>query len=120
MPGIVGLVSKRPHQWCERQLAEMVKAMHHEGFYTRGRWSNEACGLYVGWTAHENSFADGMPFTNERADKILIFSGEEYPAPGTVRDLLARGHEVEPCGASYLVHLYEEDPSFLERLNGRF
>ena len=52
-------------------------------------------GVYLGWVARKGSFSDGMPLCNERGDVILVFSGEEYPEPGTARRLKERGHEVE-------------------------
>src|SRR5271156_2922391 len=120
MPGIVGLVTKRPRQWAEPQLARMVEALRHESFYVTGTWIDESLGVYVGWAARENSFSDGMPVRNERDDVVLVFSGEDYPEPETLRDLKARGHRCEEVGPSYLVHRYEEDPSFFKNLNGRF
>ncbi len=77
-------------------------------------------GSTSGWTARENSFSDGMPVQNERGDITLVFSGEEYPEPNTVQSLKERGHQFKAEGPSYLVHLYEEDPSFPKSLNGRF
>ena len=50
----------------------------------------------------------------------LTFSGEEFPEPGTAQRLKAQGHELDVDGPSYLVHLYEDDPSFPAGLNGRF
>ena len=85
-----------------------------------GTWIDETSGIYVGWTARENSFSDGMPVQNERGDITLVFSGEEYPEPNAVHSLKERGHQFKPEGPSYLVHLYEEDPSFPKSLNGRF
>ncbi len=120
MPGIVGLVTKRPREWAERQLMRMVEAIRHESFYVTGTWIDEEQGVYVGWAARENSFSDGMPLRNERKDIVLVFSGEDYPEPGTSRRLKERGHECETGGPSYLVHRYEEDPNFLRNLNGRF
>ena len=120
MPGIVGLVTKRPRKWAEPQLKRMVEALRHESFYVTGTWIDEALGLYVGWVARDHSFSDGMPLRNERDDVVLVFSGEEYPESGTVRRLRERGHSCAADGPSYLVHLYEEDPSFLTSLNGRF
>src|SRR5260370_9628682 len=61
-----------------------------------------------------------MPLRNERGDVILIFSGEEYPEEGTARRLKEQGHDVQPEGPSYLVHLYEENPAFMAALNGRY
>jgi asparagine synthase (glutamine-hydrolysing) len=61
-----------------------------------------------------------MPLCNETGDIGLIFSGEEYPEPGIACRLKERGHTLEEKRASYLVHLYEEDPAFPAGLNGRF
>lgn len=120
MPGIVGLVTKKPREWAEPQLARMVDSMRHEPFYVTGTWIDESLGVYVGWIARKNSLSDGMPLRNERGDVVLVFSGEDYPEPGTARRLKERGHECEEGGPSYLIHLYEEDPDFFQNLNGRF
>ena len=120
MPGIVGLITKRPHEWAEQQLARMLKVLLHEPFYVSGTWIDESLGVYVGWVARENTFASKMPVRNERDDVVLIFSGEEYPEPGTARRLKERGHGCEETGPSYLVHQYEDDPDFFKHLNGRF
>ncbi len=132
MPGIVGLVTKRPRLWAEEQLARMVKSLLHEPFYTTGTWTDESLGVYVGWVARENSFSDAMPIRNEKDDVVLVFAGEDYPEPGTARRLKEKGHRCEDCGPSYLVHLYEEDqpqllwefkrtlPGFAGRLRTRY
>lgn len=120
MPGIVGLITRMPREEAERELLQMVEALCHENFYVTGMWADESIGVYVGWVARENSFSDGMPLRNERGDVVLIFSGEEYPEPGTAQRLKEQGHTLEMTGPSYLVHLYEEDPSFPAGLNGRF
>jgi asparagine synthase (glutamine-hydrolysing) len=120
MPGIVGLITKMTRQWAEPQLLRMVKSVCHEPSYNTGTWIDESLGVYVGWTARKNSFSDGMPLQNERADVSLAFSGEEFPEPGTARRLKERGHSLQTEGPSYLVHLYEEDPAFPAGLNGRF
>ncbi len=114
------MVTKRPRQWAEPQLLRMVEALRHESFYVTGTWIDESLGVYVGWAARENSFSDGMPIRNERGDVVLVFSGEDYPEPDIARRLKDRGHGCEEYGPSYLVHLYEEDPNFLKKLNGRF
>jgi asparagine synthase (glutamine-hydrolysing) len=120
VPGIVGLITQKPREWAEQQLARMIAPLLHEPFYVKGTWVDEPMGVYVGWVARENSFADGMPLRNERDDVVLIFSGEEYPEPGTARRLKERGHRCNEEGPSYLVHLYEDDPDFFKNLNGRF
>src|SRR4029077_9523935 len=92
MPGIVGLISKMPRESAEPELLRMVEALRHETFYSAGTWIDEALGVYVGWVARKGSFSDGMPLQNERNDVSLIFSGEEYPEPGTTRRLKDLGH----------------------------
>ena len=120
MPGIVGFISRMPREQAERELRQMVESLRHESFYVTGTWLNESLGVYVGWIARKGSFSDGMPVRNERGDVVLVFAGEEFPQPGTVQNLRARGHNIDATGASYLVHIYEEDPSFPVGLNGRF
>jgi asparagine synthase (glutamine-hydrolysing) len=120
LPGIVGLITNRPRTSAEQELREMLDSLNHESFYTSGIWIDAANGIYVGWVAREGSFADGMPLQNESGDVTLVFSGEEFPAPGTSSALRARGHAVAEDGPSYLVHRYEEEPDFPKGLNGRF
>ena len=98
----------------------MIEALGRENFYVEGMWAEESLGVYVGWVAQKGSFSDGMPLRNERKDAVLVFSGKEFPEPGTPQRLKERGHDLDVAGPSYLVHLYEEDPSFPAGLNGRF
>jgi len=120
MPGIVGLITKLPRQQAESQLLRMVEALRHESFYETGTWIDEASGVYVGWVVQRNSFSDGMPLRNEQGDVTLVFSGEEYPDPEIPGFLKQRGHALGPEECSYLVHEYEEDPTFPLGLNGMF
>ena len=93
MPGIFGLITKMPRAWAEPQLLRMLKVLRHESFYETGTWIDEQSGVYVGWTARENSFSAGMPLRNERGEVVLVFAGEEYSDPATVRQLREKGHE---------------------------
>ena len=120
MPGIVGIITKRPKAWAEDELSQMLKTMLHESFYSSGTWSDPSLGIYVGWVARRGSFAADMPVQNEGADTTLIFSGEDFPESGTAEALRSRGHEFAENGASYLIHRYEEEPDFPGQLNGRF
>jgi asparagine synthase (glutamine-hydrolysing) len=120
MPGIVGLISRMPREQAQRELRQMVEALRHENFYVTGVHVDDLLGVYVGWVARKDSFAEGMPLRNERGDVVLVFSGEEFPEPGMAQRLKARGHELEVDGPSYLVHLYEGNASFPAGLNGRF
>lgn len=120
MPGIVGLVTNRPEMEAMRELHEMVHMLCHETFYNTGTWADPAQGIYIGWVARKGSFSDCMPLTNESGEVTLVFSGEEFPEPGTVTALKGRHHSVAQGGAAYLVHRYEEEPDFPRGLNGRF
>ena len=120
MPGIVGLITKKPREWAESELASMLKTLLHESFYVKGTWVDESLGVYIGWVAPEHSFSEEMPIRNEKGDVTLIFSGEDFPEPGTIRRVRESGHQCPETGPSYLVHLYEEDPDFFRNLNGRF
>jgi asparagine synthase (glutamine-hydrolysing) len=120
MPGLVGIITKRPKPWAEETLCTMLKSMLHEPFYTSGVWGDASLGVYVGWVARRGAFAEAMPVHNERGDVTLVFSGEEFPAPGTHQGLRSQGHDVPTKGPSYLVHRYEEERDFPKKLNGRF
>jgi asparagine synthase (glutamine-hydrolysing) len=120
MPGIVGIITRMPRERAAAELSRMVEALRHEAFYDTRTRIDESLGVYVGWATWKKSSSDGMPVSNERGDIDLVFSGEEYPAPGVVCNLRQRGHSVETEGLSYLVHLCEEDQSFPRGLNGMF
>jgi asparagine synthase (glutamine-hydrolysing) len=120
MPGIVGLITKARREDAERQLLAMLGTLRHEPFYTTGTWCDESLGVYVGWAARAGSFSDGMPLANEQENAILVFSGEDHREPGTPATLKGRGHAAKSDGPGYLIHLYEEDPTFPAGLNGWF
>ena len=113
-------MTKMPRAWAEPLLRSMVESIRHESFYVTGTWIDESLGVYVGWTARERSFSDGMPVGNERGDVQMVFSGEVHPEPGTDRrhNVPVQGCEAE--GPAYLPYLYEKDLSFPKSLNGWF
>ncbi len=106
MPGICGLITRKPRGQAARELASMVETLKHESFYVTGTRIDESLGVYVGWTARSIDSSHGLPLCNERGDIELLFSGEEYPEPGIATKLRGRGHVVESGGSSHLVHLY--------------
>jgi asparagine synthase (glutamine-hydrolysing) len=120
MPGLVGIITRQPREQAKAELLRMVESIRHESSYRSGVWMDESLGLYVGWANRAGSFAEKMPICNESGALVLMFSGEEYPEPGAARRLKERGHCVDPHGASYLVHMAEEDVAFPKSLNGRF
>src|SRR5579871_1526912 len=120
MPGIVGLQTRMPRELAEEKLLQMLEVVRHESFYVADIWVEESLGLYIGWVARMGSFSERMPLRNETGKVILVFSGEEFSEVGTERSLRQGGHDLIGSGPGYLVHLYEEDPSFPAGLNGRF
>lgn len=120
MPGIVGLITKRPRRDAESQLTRMLDTLRHGSRYLTGTCVDEASGVYVGWSVLKNSFADGMPIRNERGNLVLVFSGEEFCEPGTTARLIRNGHAFDANGPEYLVHLAEDNEDFPAILNGRF
>jgi asparagine synthase (glutamine-hydrolysing) len=119
MPGIVGLITAKPREWAEKRLADMVQTLLHEPFYLYGTWCDESLGVYAGWVAIKDSFADRMPLQNERGDVTLVLSGDEYPNPDVFRRLKEGGCRCEAGGTSHLIHLCQE-PEFPRNLNGMF
>lgn len=112
MPGIVGLITKRPRQWAIAQLRRMVSAIRHESFYTTGTWVDESLGLYVGWTAIQGAFDDCMPLHDERRRLTLVFSGEEYS------ERTGPGKKQESAG--YLLRIAAQSVGFPRSLDGMF
>jgi asparagine synthase (glutamine-hydrolysing) len=120
MPGIAGIICRRPLDNAERLVKTMVATMRHEPFHTSGVFSEPPLGIHAGWVAHEKSFTDGQPFQNETREVTLLLSGECF-IPVTTRDRLRRAGHVFQRDAECLVHLYEEEgDAFLAGLNGLF
>ena len=120
MPGVVGLVTRMPRQRAESELRRMLGVMRHESFYSTRTWIDEELGVYVGWTARAGSFNDAGTAQNETGEIVLVVSGEDYPAPDTIRRLRDLGDQPNEGDASYIVQEYEHDPDFPAGLNGRF
>jgi asparagine synthase (glutamine-hydrolysing) len=113
MPGIAGLISKRPSDECRRLVEQMLSCMKHEPFYTSGTCSAPELGVFAGYVALEGAFADCQPIVNEREDIFLLFAGECFTDPGSTMPLQRRGH--------WLIRLYEEQGErFFVGLNGVF
>lgn len=119
MPGIVGLITKKPVREAQAELSRMVQALLHESFYVSGTFVNARLGVYAGWVARKGAFSDPMPLQNETKELTLFFSGEDFQDPSISSRLRERGHCISGQGADYLVHLAEE-AEFPKCLNGRF
>lgn len=121
MPGIAGIISKKPREKNERDIGLMVDCMMHESFYSSGKYINDELGIYAGWVCHEDSFSDCMPVWNEKKNAALIFFGENFTDLELFDHLKANHHRFDRSNASYLIHLYEDKGiDFLQDLNGWF
>ena len=120
MLGIVAIVTKMSRADALMELAQMLRAVCHDSCCKTGTWIDESSGFYVAWARSGQWDCEDVPLRNEREDVVLMFSGEEFPDPGTAQRLRAQGHALDIDGRSYLVHLAEADPSFPAVLNGRF
>ena len=121
MPGIYGIIGKRPFIERESLVKSMVSSTEYESFYDSGLFSIPAMGVYAGWVAHEDSFGTDQPFFNEQRDVVLLFSGECFADAELRADLRKKGHDLRQAAGSWLVHLYEEEGDrFFEKLNGLF
>jgi asparagine synthase (glutamine-hydrolysing) len=121
MPGIAGVISRKPAAENARIVNAMIATMWHERFYVTGTVAASEPGVAAGWLAHPDSFAAGQIFQNEQKDLVLVFSGECFIPAETKSFLKQQGHVFSDTGGDCLVHLYEEHGErFLENLNGLF
>lgn len=121
MPGIFGIISKRPKEINYEELNVMIKSVSMEQFYNSGKFVLADMAVYIGWTCHKGSFSDCLPITNEKRDKILIYFGENFYDLDELDELKRRNHKFERKNASHIIHMYEEwGEEFLIKLNGWF
>lgn len=121
MPGICGIIGNGSPGKRAVELQLMLKQMVHEPHYATGTCIEEQLGVWAGWTAHKDSYADCRPIWNGTKDVCLLFAGEHFPDQSEIDQARARGHQVDPCSASHLTSLYDvASPGFFEKLNGVF
>ena len=121
MPGIVGIISRKPAAEGERAVQDMVATMRHEKFHTTGTFSVPELGIFTGWVAAENTFAARQVFQNEKKDIALVLAGECFFDLAIRNQLRQNGHLFSASGGDCLVHLYEElGEKFFAELNGQF
>src|SRR5256714_7136163 len=121
MPGIIGIIGRRPAADWQRLVKLMLSAMNHESFYDSGSYSIDNIGVYAGWVADKGSFAAGHVFFNNRRDIALLFAGECFVDEQTIAQLKGRDDAIGTTIGGYLIHLYEEEPkNFFKKLNGFF
>ena len=76
-------------------------------------------GVYIGWVARQGSFSESMPLRNEQGDITLVFSGEDYPEPGTAQDF-ANAVTTSRWMVRHTSFTSMRRTRFLSRLNGMF
>jgi len=120
MPGIVGLITTLPRILAEPQLLRMLGSITHERSYKTGTWVNESLGVYVGWTALDGSFDEGMPLLNKSGNACLIFSGEEYSKERLTVGKVNGDRSSGFSECNYLLERFERDLNAIQDLNGMF
>ena len=120
MPGLVGLITKRPRAWAEDHLQSMISSLLHEGFYVKGIWIDESLGVYAGWVAIKGSFADRMPVQDAKSSVTMLFSGDEYSGPATSSRPAGNGHGNSEVRVDEQLLQRYDDPDFPRNLNGMF
>ncbi len=98
MPGIVGIIRRRPYEGVDRELRLMVEAMRHETYYVGNQYVNRDIGLYTGWLSHPHSLGQDMPLISPDKSLVLIVIGEHFPTlsrAGVAQDLLSLYQESE-------------------------
>lgn len=120
MPGLAGIITRKPREQAAEELGRMIASMRHEPFYESGTWMDPNLGVYVGWVELPDPGRGAMPQRNEAGDKVLIFSGNEFPGPDIADGLRAQGHEIGEGSLAHLIHVAEKDAEFPAGLNGQF
>lgn len=121
MPGIAGIISRRPADECLRLVKAMVKSMKYERFYESGTYFASEIGVYGGWVAHEGSFAARQSAYNSQNDVALLFSGEcFFPASSSAPSVSGDCFNNDP-DINRLLRLYADNgQDFVAQLNGLF
>jgi asparagine synthase (glutamine-hydrolysing) len=121
MPGLAGLVSRKPANEARRLVTRMSASMQHEDFHIAGAYAAEDIGVFVGWVALEDSFAHRETLLGQRSDVVILVAGECFFDTHCNTGLVKRGRGERDDKASSLIDLYEKvGDRFFEQLNGVF
>lgn len=119
MPGIVGIIRRRPYEGIDRDLRLMVESMRHEKFYVGNQYVNQDLGLRVGWLSHPGSLGENMPLISRDKRRVLIIGGEHFSH--SHKAVAPNGNGFHDGRAHDLLRLYEESADkFFNSLNGWF
>jgi asparagine synthase (glutamine-hydrolysing) len=115
MPGIVGLIGKVRREDGVQKVQRMLDALTYESFYLTGTYADERLELYIGWTAHPNSYCERLPARSQDGKVALFFTGEIFNTTSARRDAWSASE------ASDLIEPYLSlGDRFYEQLNGMF
>lgn len=119
MPGIVGIIRRKPYEGIHEDLTLMVESMRHESFYVGGKYSNPDAGVYLGWLSHPHSLGECLPLVSSDKGSVLVLAGEHI-SHGRER-VSQNGHGAVDGNLQDALALYEKwGEGFVERLNGWF
>jgi asparagine synthase (glutamine-hydrolysing) len=119
MPGIVGIISRRPAEQCHTVIKAMLASMKHEPIYTSGTYSVPEMGVFTGWIALDGSFASDQVFFNKDKNIALVWAGECFV--DSTSSPAMRENGANNNGEDNIVRLYERKGSrFVGDLNGLF
>lgn len=120
MPGIVGIVSRKPAEVCEAEVKAMVAAMNHEIFYVSGTTYRPEMGIYAGWVGYEEAANSTEIQLDPLGDMVLLISGEYY-IDYEMSAQLGHNENIEDSFANRFLQLYQaEGDQVFARLNGAF
>ncbi len=116
MPGVAGLISRRPAEECLRTVERMIATMRHRPDYVEGMHASADIGVYAAWSAHPGSFAEQA--SRQTAPGVrLAFSGECWRDG----DTSPAGAPHRQGGAGWLVESYRaQGAPFLAHCAGAF
>ena len=121
MPGIVGCVTRMPREARRSGSSangQRLCFMRISMLEARGPMNRRA---FTSAGLHERALSPmECPCEMNAETWFLRFPEKSFQSRALPQRLKAQGHEFDMDGPSYLVHLYEDDPSFPAGLNGRF
>jgi len=122
MPGIVGIIRKRPYDGIERDLQSMIEVLTHHDNLVHGYLIDQAMGIWIGWIDLRGSFSDPMPVRSRDGSALLMFQGEHFPPKEDVAQFRRAGMlNATGDNGGGLMDLYRGNTiSFLRELNGWF
>src|ERR1051326_6918643 len=103
MPGIAGVISRRPVDASQHLVDQMIASMLHEKFYTSGTYSVPELGLCAGWAGPPDAVSTVRPSLGGSSSVAVLLAGECFPdqRPDGTRDGFDSGD------AAWLASRYE-------------